>query len=317
MNFMDISVFGVRMTDCGSAILPGQPRWRMTRPGPVVGRPPCRRRGSAPRSARGRRSRPSRSGPRCPGARRAAPASASIIRGHEGLALAHRDEVGEGRQRLRVQEHGRAAEDHEGIARAAVRRAQRDPGQAAASSGRGGSRSRRRRRRRGRGTGRSGVAALDGGERVPRALQVLAVHVVGEEGPLAQHVRHARSASGRRCGSRGSTSRRNRGSGSRARRGSCPACLMSWRGTSASQVTAVAFLQLAGHGQQTILARFAPGLDHLARRMGRGDGGPESYDWRPWAGGPERSPRLEPERAGPRRRRPRPTAASGGSGPPP
>ena len=34
MNFMDISVFGVRMTDCGSAIFSGQPRWRVTGPGP-------------------------------------------------------------------------------------------------------------------------------------------------------------------------------------------------------------------------------------------------------------------------------------------
>ena len=34
MYFMDISVFGVRITDCGIGILPGQPRWRMTGPGP-------------------------------------------------------------------------------------------------------------------------------------------------------------------------------------------------------------------------------------------------------------------------------------------
>ena len=34
MNFIDISVFGVRITDCGIGILPGQPRWRITGPGP-------------------------------------------------------------------------------------------------------------------------------------------------------------------------------------------------------------------------------------------------------------------------------------------
>ena len=34
MNFMDISVFGVRITDCGMGIWPGKPRWRTTRPGP-------------------------------------------------------------------------------------------------------------------------------------------------------------------------------------------------------------------------------------------------------------------------------------------
>ena len=45
---------------------------------------------------------------------------------HDRLALAHRDEVGERRERLRVQEHRRAAQDHQRIARAAVLRAQRD-----------------------------------------------------------------------------------------------------------------------------------------------------------------------------------------------
>ncbi len=34
MNFMDISVWGVRITDWGSAICPGHPRWRITVPGP-------------------------------------------------------------------------------------------------------------------------------------------------------------------------------------------------------------------------------------------------------------------------------------------
>ena len=34
MNFMDISVCGVRITDWGKPMAPGQPRWRTTRPGP-------------------------------------------------------------------------------------------------------------------------------------------------------------------------------------------------------------------------------------------------------------------------------------------
>ena len=34
MNFVAISVCGVRMTDCGSAIRPGHPRCRITGPGP-------------------------------------------------------------------------------------------------------------------------------------------------------------------------------------------------------------------------------------------------------------------------------------------
>ena len=34
MYFIDISVCGVRTTDCGKPMAPGQPRWRTTRPGP-------------------------------------------------------------------------------------------------------------------------------------------------------------------------------------------------------------------------------------------------------------------------------------------
>jgi hypothetical protein len=46
------------------------------------------------------------------------------------LALAHRNEVGEGRQRLGVQEERGAAEDHQRVAGATVARAQRDAGEA-------------------------------------------------------------------------------------------------------------------------------------------------------------------------------------------
>ena len=77
-------------------------------------RPPrCRRRGSGPRSATGRRSRPSRRAASRPCRGPSAPRSASIIFGTSALALAHGDQVGEGRQRLGVQEHRRAAQEHE------------------------------------------------------------------------------------------------------------------------------------------------------------------------------------------------------------
>ena len=49
---------------------------------------------------------------------------------HHRLALAHRDQIGEGGERLGVQHHRRAPEDHQRVARAAVLRPERDAGEA-------------------------------------------------------------------------------------------------------------------------------------------------------------------------------------------
>ena len=68
-------------------------------------------------------------------------------------------------------------------------RAQRDAGQAQHAAARAGSRSRTRPRRRPRRSRAASVPRLEAGQRRPAALQVLRVHVVGQEGALADHVR--------------------------------------------------------------------------------------------------------------------------------
>ena len=65
-----------------------------------------------------------------PAARIAAPGERVHHLRDQRLALAHRDQVREGRQRLRVQEDGGPAQDDHGIAGPAVRGPQRDAGQA-------------------------------------------------------------------------------------------------------------------------------------------------------------------------------------------
>ena len=150
---------------------------------------------------------------------------------HERLALAHRDEIGEGRERLGVQEHGGAAQDHERVARAAITRAQRDAGQAQHAQhvqvvvlerDREGDRVELPQRR----------AALEAHERPAAPLQLGRVLVVRQERPLAHARPASRSAAGRPPGSRGSTSRRSRGSARRGRRGTTRAATRSSSHTS-------------------------------------------------------------------------------------
>ncbi len=107
---------------------------------------------------------------------------------HDRLALAHRDEVGEGSERLRVQEHRGPAEDHDGVARPAVLRPQRDAGEAqhlqhvqvvVLERDREGDRVELPQRRPG----------LEARERAAGPLELGLVLVVGQEGALADDVR--------------------------------------------------------------------------------------------------------------------------------
>ena len=137
---------------------------------------------------------------------------------NERLALAHRDHVGEGRERLRVQEHRGAAQDDDRIARSAVPRAQRNAGQAqhlqdvevvVLERDRERDHVELAQRR----------AGLEAREVLSAALEVGRVLVVRQERALADDVRRVVEQPVDAPGSRGSTSRRSRGSDSTARRG--------------------------------------------------------------------------------------------------
>ena len=102
--------------------------------------------------------------------------------------------------------------------------------------------------------------ALHGGERLPRPLQVFPVHVVGEEGALAQHVRmrvqHLVDAVESEVRHPDEIEVRI------AQRDAEASGLLDGLERDFSfPVSAVAFVQWTRHGQQTILARFALGLE--------------------------------------------------------
>ena len=234
MNFIDISVWGVRITDCGQRHRrPASRAGATTRARAVVGgHGPV---GVVAHLVARRDVEAVLRLERLEALARVARAEERLHHPrHQRLALADRDEVGEGRERLGVQEHRRAAQDHERVARAAVLRPAAGCPRGAASGARGGSRSRRRPRRRRR---RSRAAASR--SRSSRA------------GCPSARARRVSTSSGRKARSqttsvvrveqlvdaleaRGSTSRRSRGSGRRAPRGTTRARHVS-RHTSASR----------------------------------------------------------------------------------
>jgi hypothetical protein len=107
---------------------------------------------------------------------------------HEGLPLAHGHHVREGRQRLGVEEERRPSHDDQRIARPALGRPQRDAGQAEHVEDVQVVVLERHREGHHVELAQRG-AAVQAGERRAGALELGAVHVVGEERALADDVR--------------------------------------------------------------------------------------------------------------------------------